>query len=85
MLVVSRKCQEVVVVGGTNGIERLLKVTVLAIENGKVRLGFETEEDVAVNRLEVWERIHPKAAVIGVGARPRWLGRARPSRIAEEK
>jgi carbon storage regulator len=58
MLVLTRKCQEVVVVGGANGIDRLLKVTVLGIENGKVRLGFEAAEDVPIHRLEVWERIH---------------------------
>jgi carbon storage regulator len=57
MLVLTRKCQEAVVVGGTNGLERLLKVTVLAIEKGKVRLGFEAPEDIPVNRLEVLERM----------------------------
>ena len=57
MLVLTRKRQEVVVVGGTIGFERLLKVTVLEIEGGKVRLGFEVDADVPVHRLEVWERI----------------------------
>jgi len=57
MLVLTRKCQEVVVVGGANGFERLLKITVLGIKNGKVRLGFETAEDVPIQRQEVWERI----------------------------
>ncbi len=57
MLVLSRKCQEAVVVGGADGLEALLKVTVLEIENGKVRLGFEARHDVPVHRLEVWERI----------------------------
>jgi hypothetical protein len=41
MLVLTRKCQEVVVVSGADGFNVLLKVTVLGIENGKVRLGFE--------------------------------------------
>jgi len=57
MLVLSRKSQESIVVGGSNGFERLLKVTVLQIQGGKVRLGFEVDEDVPVHRLEVWERI----------------------------
>jgi carbon storage regulator CsrA len=58
MLVLSRKSQESVVVGGSGSFERLLKVTVLEISNGRVRLGFEAEADVPVHRLEVWERIH---------------------------
>ena len=57
MLVLTRKTQESVVVGGANRFERLLKVTVLEIKNGKVRLGFEADTDVPVHRLEVWERI----------------------------
>jgi carbon storage regulator CsrA len=47
-----------VIVGGSAGFERLLKVTVLEIEGGKVRLGFEVDADVPVHRSEVWERIH---------------------------
>ena len=57
MLVLTRKCQEVIVIGGADGVDRLVKVTVLGIENGKVRLGFEAADDVAVHRLEVWDRI----------------------------
>lgn len=57
MLVLSRKTQESVVVGGTVGFERLLKVTVLQITGGKVRLGFEVDSTVPVHRSEVWERI----------------------------
>ena len=63
MLVLTRKCQEIVVVGGADGFNVLLKVTVLGIENGKVRLGFEAAEDVPVHRLEVWERIRANAQV----------------------
>ncbi len=57
MLVLSRKSQESVVVGGSNGFERMLKVTVLEIRGGIVRLGFEVDVAVPVHRLEVWERI----------------------------
>jgi carbon storage regulator CsrA len=46
------------VVGGADGVNILLKVTVLGIDNGKVRLGFEAAEHVPVHRLEVWERIN---------------------------
>jgi len=57
MLVLSRKNQESVVVGSYNPLERLLKVTVLEINAGRVRLGFEVQDDVFVHRWEVWERI----------------------------
>ncbi len=57
MLVLSRKNQEAVVVGGSDGFERLLIVTVLEISHGTVRLGFEVDRSVPVHRREVWERI----------------------------
>ena len=57
MLVLSRKSQEAVVVGGSEGFERMLKVTVLEIHPGTVRLGFEVDRAVPVHRWEVWERI----------------------------
>jgi carbon storage regulator CsrA len=57
MLVLSRRMQEAVVVGGCEGFERLLKITVLEIAGGKVRLGFDIDKEVPVHRWEVWERI----------------------------
>jgi len=57
MLVLSRRSTESVMVGGSDGFERLLKVTVLDIRGGTVRLGFEVDAGVPVHRLEVWERI----------------------------
>jgi carbon storage regulator CsrA len=57
MLVLSRKSLESVVVGGAGGFERMLKVTVLEIKNGSVRLGFEADASIPVHRSEVWERI----------------------------
>ena len=59
MLVLSRKSQESVVVGGADRFECLLKVTMLEIDRGKVRLGFEVDADVPVHRWEVRERIRP--------------------------
>lgn len=56
MLTLSRKPLEAVVVGGVDGFERLLKVTVLEIKHGSVRLGFEAAADVPVNRWEIWDR-----------------------------
>ncbi|MHB1426077.1 MAG: carbon storage regulator [Gemmataceae bacterium] len=57
MLVLTRKNQETVVVGGAEGFESILKVTVLRIKSGSVVLGFEADANVPVHRLEVWERI----------------------------
>jgi carbon storage regulator CsrA len=56
-LVLSRKSQESVVLGGYGGFERMLKVTVLGIKGRRVILGFEVDADVPVHRLEVWERL----------------------------
>jgi carbon storage regulator len=75
MLVLSRKIQESVVVGGSDGFEHVLKVTVLEISGGKVRLGFEVDKEVPVHRWEVWERIQgssgpgdPATGLVGPGA-----------------
>jgi carbon storage regulator len=57
MLVLSRKNQESVVIGGSDGFHRLLKVTVLGIRGANVKLGFEVDDDIPVHRSEVWERI----------------------------
>jgi carbon storage regulator CsrA len=57
MLVLARKSREAVVIGGVEGFPRLLKVIVLEISHGKVKLGFDVAADVPVHRLEVWERI----------------------------
>lgn len=61
MLVLSRKSKETVVIGGTDGFERLLKVTVLEIKGRHVQLGFEVDEDIPVHRGEVWEKIRTGA------------------------
>lgn len=58
MLVLSRKRQESVVVGGADGFEHLLKITVLAINGGRVRLGLEIDPDIPIHRGEVWTKIH---------------------------
>jgi carbon storage regulator len=57
MLVLSRKSRESVVVGGSGGFQRLLKVKVLAIKGASVKLGFDVDGEVPVHRSEVWERI----------------------------
>ena len=49
------------VVGGTSEVDRMLKVTVLEISGGRVRLGFDVPSDIPVHRMEVWERIQLNA------------------------
>jgi carbon storage regulator len=57
MLVLARKSQESVVVGGSDGFGRTVQVTVPEIDGGEARLGFEIEKEVPIHRWEVWERI----------------------------
>jgi carbon storage regulator CsrA len=57
MLILSRKIQEAVVISGTSGYEQVLKVTVLEVRGGHVKLGFEAGAEVPIHRAEVWERI----------------------------
>ena len=57
MLVLSRKTDESVMVGGPGGREHLLKVTVMEIRGTYVRLGFEADDGIPIHRLEVWEQI----------------------------
>lgn len=58
MLVLSRKRQESVVVGGADGFHRLLRVTVLGIQGTNVKLGFDVDPSIPIHRSEVWERIN---------------------------
>ena len=71
MLVLSRKNKESVVVGGPAASSQLLKVTVLEIKNGSVRLGFEADASVPVHRSEVWERIRESHGAGGSPKNPR--------------
>jgi len=57
MLVLSRKSNESIVIGAANGIERLMKLTVIGVRGGTVKLGIEVPDNIPVHRLEVWERI----------------------------
>jgi len=57
MLVLTRKSNESIAIGGYGGLERMLKVTVLCVIGGRVKLGIEVADDVPVHRWEVWERI----------------------------
>lgn len=68
MLVLTRKSQESVVVGGPSDVSSMLKVTVLQIGQGRVKLGFEVADGVPVHRWEVWQRICDRHAAAGNGA-----------------
>jgi carbon storage regulator CsrA len=57
MLVLSRKSRESVVVGGADGFQHVLRITVLEISCGKVKLGFDADAGIPVHREEVWQRI----------------------------
>jgi carbon storage regulator len=57
MLVLSRKSRESVVIGSPNGFDHLLKVTVIDVKDGKVKLGIEAPGNLPICRWEVWQRI----------------------------
>jgi carbon storage regulator CsrA len=57
MLVLTRKNRESVVVGRSEDLGIVLEITVLGIDGGRVRLGFQCDQATPIHRREVWERI----------------------------
>ena len=57
MLVLTRKNRESVVIGRPEDMQVVLQITVLDIEGGRVRLGFEADTRMPIHRREVWDRI----------------------------
>jgi len=57
MLVLSRRCDQEIVIGAN------IRVTVLSVRGGQVRLGISAPPSISVNRKEVHERRRPFAAV----------------------
>jgi carbon storage regulator len=57
MLVLTRKSRESVVIGRPDEMEVVLEITILEIEGGRVRLGFEADTRMPIHRREVWDRI----------------------------
>ena len=53
MLVLSRKSKESIVIGNNEAGHAVCTVTVLAIQGGKVKLGFQVDSEVPVHRSEV--------------------------------
>lgn len=57
MLVLTRKNRESVVIGRPEDNQIMLQITVLEIDGGRVRLGFEADNRMPIHRREVWDRI----------------------------
>lgn len=57
MLVLTRKNRESVVIGQPGEMQIALEITILEIEGGRVRLGFEADNKLPIHRREVWDRI----------------------------
>jgi len=79
MLVLTRKSRESVVIGSPDHQDVMLEITILSVEGGRVRLGFQADNATPIHRREVWERIHGEpAARIGALASTGSLGALRP-------
>ena len=52
MLVMSRKKQQCLIVESPAGFEHFIKITILAVRNGKVTLGVDVEDDPRIAKLD---------------------------------
>jgi carbon storage regulator CsrA len=57
MLVLARKSRESIVVGNADSLQEMLRLKVIEVRSGIVKLGFEANHDVAIYREEVWDRL----------------------------
>jgi carbon storage regulator len=57
MLVLARKSRESVVIAANDRVHELVRVTVIEVAGGRVKLGFQADNAVAIHREEVWERV----------------------------
>lgn len=57
MLVLTRKKAESIVVFSSDSEDVGIRIVVLEIAKGIVKLGIEAPPDVSIHRMEVWERI----------------------------
>lgn len=81
MLVLTRKNRESVVIGRPEDLAVVLEITILEIEGGRVRLGFEADTRMPIHRREVWDRIcNGEAGPDGNGA----AARPRPATVDGE-
>ena len=67
MLVLTRKSQQSVVVASSVDLQELVRVTVVEVCGGRVKLGFQANDTLIIHREEVWERVcgerDPSAAI----------------------
>ena len=56
MFVLTRKNLESVIIGCPATGSQMMKVTVLEVRGGKVRLGIEADRSIRILRSELWER-----------------------------
>lgn len=64
MLVLTRKRTESIVVFRSDGLDSGIKIKVLEISKGIVKLGIEAPPEVSIHRMEVWERINESHAAL---------------------
>jgi carbon storage regulator len=57
VLVLSRKIGDSVAIGSCSAGHGAVKVTVLGIESGHIKLGFDGPREIPIHRWEVWLRI----------------------------
>jgi carbon storage regulator len=55
MLILSRKLNESLVIGGKGSSKQMIIITVLGIEKDKVKLGIAAPREVVVLRQELWQ------------------------------
>jgi carbon storage regulator len=55
MLILSRKLNESLIIGGKGNSKQVIIITVLAIERDKVKLGIAAPREVTVLRQELWQ------------------------------
>jgi carbon storage regulator len=57
MLVLARKSRESIVIGDAGSLQEVLRLKVIDVRSGIVKLGFDANRDVAIYREEVWDRL----------------------------
>jgi len=67
MLILTRKTGQAVVVSGLPGQTREMKVSVIEVRGDRVRLGFDADSGVVIDRSEVWDRKKTAATVAVAG------------------
>lgn len=71
MLVLTRKNRESVVIARPDDLEIVLEITILEIEGGRVRLGFQADTKLPIHGKEVWDRICNGGSTNGEAVRHR--------------